>query len=674
MIPPSTPKENDKDGPDIPNLIISLADEYLSVASGKEMQTALANGQAQPEDYYKLVCTAMGCMDTALRRYRYPPLKEARLRLRYARTLLDETDNSLEAENTLTKGVDLCERNKLFDLKYSIQVLLIRVLYRSRPKAALKPLDSLIEDVATYKHTSWEYVFRFLRANLSLSMASHQDFILGISQLQKVMALAQKKGDHCVLAFAAVTQALAHLRNGDSDSISQAQTALAVTRQFQLSPEVSSIPQLQILLHYVDLCCAMQHFNQEQTSTSLSAMQHQMDQVVNDPTWQENGEFDIPLTSSSGQSVPPLGGGIINEHGGKVSMRVSWLPKKDVYTVGYLLSANAHKHKHMQYDPKTESYLQEGLAMLKENIGSSNSNSGLQASAMEMQSWRQHLQLQFLLERAFLECGRTEWEKARQTLGEARNVLHVLPQATSTDLTCLFRYLRGCTYQGTGLVDKALKTFLSAELSIPSNCSKTSIHNVRRDIGLLAAMNAILIIRSPSHPSHHVLSDLLSKIEPYLSASPNKHLLASRSLLISILPASAHAKLDKESLASSLLVKKHLGIALNIAKTIQNAQITALTLSVMSDKFFKGVVGEQAEKSARAGQNMASKSGMKLWISVSENALADTLERQGKRDEAAKWRQMALKRAGELPSELQRFERAENREDGGRDEEMDELA
>ena len=87
-----------------------------------------------------------------------------------------------------------------------------------------------------------------------------------------------------------------------------------------------------------------------------------------------------------------------------------------------------------------------------------------------------------------------------------------------------------------------------------------------------------------------------------------------------------------------------------------------MTLSVMSAKFFKGVVGEQAEKSARAGQNMAYKSGMKLWMSVSNGMLADTLERQGKREEADRVRQAAIRLAGQLPKTLQR---SEGEEKGG---------
>lgn len=74
----------------------------------------------------------------------------------------------------------------------------------------------------------------------------------------------------------------------------------------------------------------------------------------------------------------------------------------------------------------------------------------------------------------------------------------------------------------------------------------------------------------------------------------------------------------------------------------------------MSEKFFKGVVGEQAEKSAKAGAAMAKKSGSRLWTSVCDGILADTLARQGKAEESQKAREEATRRAGELPTNMRR--------------------
>lgn len=61
----------------------------------------------------------------------------------------------------------------------------------------------------------------------------------------------------------------------------------------------------------------------------------------------------------------------------------------------------------------------------------------------------------------------------------------------------------------------------------------------------------------------------------------------------------------------------------------------------MSWKYFRGVVGEQSEKSAKAARAMARKADDKLWISVTEDLLAATLDSQGKSREAHATREQA---------------------------------
>ncbi len=392
---------------------------------------------------------------------------------------------------------------------------------------------------------------------------------------------------------------------------------LAKARQVQLDQDVSSVPQILVQLQFVDLCCSLRQSNPEQIGQKLATMQQIMDQFVDDANWLDYGTIFLPLTSKSAQCIVLNGGDIVQERDGKHVLALAWLPKKDVYTVGYLLSAVATCYKNAQGDHKSEQFIDEGLALIRSNPEASKFPVEPLASSTDRANWRKVLECQFLIEKAFLLCARSEWEKARALINELNTLSNSLSASLPPEIHCLIRYLDGAIHQGTGNLTKALTIFHSPDLSLPPNSPKTTPNNIRRDIALLAAMNTILMIRSPNHPAHHLLPSLISIIDPYLSATPNKHLLSARSLLISNLPASTHDLLTNESLSSTLLIKKHLSSALNIAKTIGNAQITAMTLSVMSAKFFKGVVGDQAEKSARAGQNMAYKSGMKLWMSVS---------------------------------------------------------
>jgi hypothetical protein len=75
----------------------------------------------------------------------------------------------------------------------------------------------------------------------------------------------------------------------------------------------------------------------------------------------------------------------------------------------------------------------------------------------------------------------------------------------------------------------------------------------------------------------------------------------------------------------------------------------------MSWKYFRGVVGEQAEKSARAGQAQAKKASDRLWVSVTDEVLAETLERQGKGEEASAVRDEGNRVMMGLPSALRRL-------------------
>ena len=71
------------------------------------------------QQYQQLMATAMGCMDTVLKDFNLQPRDEAKLRLRYASLLIEETDNTTDIEEILSKQISLCERFRLVDLKYA---------------------------------------------------------------------------------------------------------------------------------------------------------------------------------------------------------------------------------------------------------------------------------------------------------------------------------------------------------------------------------------------------------------------------------------------------------------------------------------------------------------------------------------------------------------------------
>lgn len=250
-----------------------------------------------------------------------------------------------------------------------------------------------------------------------------------------------------------------------------------------------------------------------------------------------------------------------------------------------------------------------------------------------------------LLQQIFLACARTDWELANQTLKELRRAAEDLGDSLPEAVRCLMQYATGIIAQGTGDVVAALAAFESPILSLSQSTSKTARNDPRRDTAILAALNTILILREPSHPSHSRLPQVLSAVEPFCQGSSNKYLQAAYYLVC------ATVQTD-----STIQTKQYLQQALQSATAIGNSQIICMTLTFMSWKYFRGVVGEQSEKSARAGRAMAKKANDRLWVSVTDEMLAETLDRQGKAEEAQTVREEAHRVMMGLPPALKHTE------------------
>lgn len=264
-------------------------------------------------------------------------------------------------------------------------------------------------------------------------------------------------------------------------------------------------------------------------------------------------------------------------------------------------------------------------------------------SATRRVEWRRYLYCNFLLQRVFLACSRTDWDLASQALMELRQFTREIGPHLPQSIECLVEYAAGTIAQATGDLATALATFQSPLLSLSPFASKTTRNDPCRDTCILAALNTVLIIRDPGHPSHSHLSNILSILESFCQSSPNKYIQAAYFLIC----ATVHTE-------STIQTKQYLQQALQSATAISNDQITCMTLTFMSWKYFRGVVGEQAEKSARAGRVMAKRANHRLWASVTDEMLADTLERQGKGEEARGVREEGQRLISGLPPGLKR--------------------
>ena len=222
--------------------------------------------------------------------------------------------------------------------------------------------------IPRYQHVAWIYAFRFLRVALSLQISSRQETLVAISHLKIIATLASSRGDNAVSATASTIAALTHLRESNSaESIEQSQRALAAARSSQLDPAALAVPQLAAMMHFVDLCCSLQQSDPDHAVLKMQAMQATLDQATNDSNWTEDGICAIPISHNtsmdmrgnwSAQSV------IRTAPDGSLSFLMHWLPREDIYALGYLLSGAVKGNRNAMDGQKSEQYLKEGIRML----------------------------------------------------------------------------------------------------------------------------------------------------------------------------------------------------------------------------------------------------------------------------------------------------------------------
>lgn len=230
-------------------------------------------------------------------------------------------------------------------------------------------LSVFIANRYRYRHSAWEYAFRFLRVSLSLASPAHQDSVSALQHLHKIANMANRNGDKAVSAMSAVIEALAHLQQGATfDSIEQAQRAVAIARSHQLNDELRNIPQLTTLVQMVDICCSLLEYDINQSSQKLKVLQDMMDERLNDPNWRADGSFSIPLNGKSAGPSSIDTGDILQVQNGTLLLSFNWLPQHDLYALCYFLSSVTLCCKNSYDGRKAEKFLQEGIRMIQGEV------------------------------------------------------------------------------------------------------------------------------------------------------------------------------------------------------------------------------------------------------------------------------------------------------------------
>jgi hypothetical protein len=91
-------------------IMVAIAEECLEKARNSVHDVAMSLEPERVDEYQRLIATSLSCLETAMQNNKLPPRAEARLRMRYAAILQEETENLMEAETALGKGISLCDK------------------------------------------------------------------------------------------------------------------------------------------------------------------------------------------------------------------------------------------------------------------------------------------------------------------------------------------------------------------------------------------------------------------------------------------------------------------------------------------------------------------------------------------------------------------------------------
>ncbi|KAF2454418.1 cohesin loading factor [Lineolata rhizophorae] len=630
---------------DYSSLLLSLAEEYVAAAHQLGSAVGLRAEQREANRYSRLIAMGLGCIDAVLKNFRLHPRTEATLRFRYASLLYEETENDDEAEDVLSKAITLCERNRLSDLKYSMYHLRSRIMFKSSPKAAFRALDHLIPDAEAYKHYTWVYSLRFLRASLSVQTGSHAETGHALNHLRQIMSLAETRGDTAIYVTAATLESVIHLRNGSPDAVEQSQRAIAAARSYQLQTEEDEYPQVTALLYLVDLACSLIKFTPEEASTKMKMVQQLADKCKESRSWKADGSFVILVEQAMGnQEAVNVTGGIIDKApDGRDMLNFAWLNRRDLYVLTYLFSSVVAL---MKQDGKADMFIHEGLKAINESGSFDPANAPKEESLTHASSrikWVTYVRWQMRLCRAFALCNRAEWKSAKACLKSLSSDLSSTSLEVPAIIPQLCTYLEGVIFQGAGDLSAALSTYESLTSQLPASQSARSAFSAAADVATLAAFNACLILLDPEHPQHERFGELAERLERLCPEHPNPTIQSAYHLI------RAAAGRNNEPMTKK---KVWLQQALHKAKQAGNSQILAVSMAFMAAEFFTNILGEQAEKSAKAAKTLASRCKSGLWGVVAGAMFAETLEKHGKGREAAQMRAEVEANLGGLPEGL----------------------
>ncbi|KKA27061.1 hypothetical protein TD95_002460 [Thielaviopsis punctulata] len=604
-----------------------IAEECLAAAHASIPMLVTASSDAPIRDYQKLIATSLTCMEATLQSGRLLPKQEARMRIRYAQILYEDTENLMEAEMTLSKGLTLCDRHRMLDLKYVMQYLLLKILFQRNSKAAMVATDKDISDATATRHHQWIYAFRLLKASFYMHMGTPAD-VAAIDNLRQLGSIAQNKGDFTLCAFASLLEALALLKATKQENLDRIQECLATATKHQISQQ-HQLLQIDVLVLMVDLACSMHQKQTEVVTSKLKALQDRMDEMQSSGDW--NGAASVlfipikrqgSLAHISEDTASIVSPG--QAEGDVDYLAFSFVTRVELMVLIMTFSGIAVSLQPTTAPPKSLEFWKEAMETLDrwESDGAVDTQPApTMQEALRRANWRSHIRCYLLIVSGLFAATHSRWSPVQESIDRLQTVLDTKGDST-VDILAL--YLRGIYLQGTGDLDEALKVFNDPRFEISTIGGTRS---TKLDIAILAALNKIWIMQHPQISRSGEVSALLSILEPICMNHPDLEIQTVYNLAV--------ATIITEPPQSLSQIKTSMHASLSGSKLTHNKHCLAIALNVMRSKLFEHVMGEQALKSAKAAAAQAKRAGNLLWMSVAEGMLAQSHEVMGQMKEAA---------------------------------------
>ncbi|KAF2024714.1 hypothetical protein EK21DRAFT_78057 [Setomelanomma holmii] len=622
---------------DLSVMLLSAADEYIAAARGMGALVVREKREADLRQYYKLMATGMGCMDTVLRDFTLMPRDEAKLRLRYASLLVEETDNTTEIDEVLSKQISLCGRSRLQDLKYASLHLQARYQFKTNHRAALKALDKPISEAETFQHIAWVYAFRFLKVSLTLQIPGRVETTSALQQLHAILAHAERQGDRAIYVAGCALEAMVHLRSIASDRLEQAQRSIAAARSLQLQVSAAQLGSFGTLIDIIDVACGIQKGNPD-NKKATALIESMFDEGL-DSMRSETGSFTVLVERSFGGSLTYETGNVFRKNADRKDELVfTWLPKEDVKTLCLYISAvdqNIHE--------KAITYIKEAHSRSRNASKRHSPQSTPIALATAQMDWNQALDWHAVFAAGLIGSFREDQRLVNDSLAILRKRVAKSSYNGQDIYTRTLSYLTAIVEQKAGSLDSASRTYATNLFQLPEKSSSAS---AKIDLTLLAGLNRLLIIRFPGHPQHNFANDLLLRLQPFCEDHPNEYIQMAYRLMRAM--CSPDASINRQK----TLMQTASNRANDIVRRTQNREFVIMALCYFTMSFFADQVGEKSIQAIRATRQNAKLCKKPLWLAVAFGLCMSTYQRNGLIEEAQKAQQEYEEVKDALPAAL----------------------